>query len=177
MKIRNTPYAIESQGRAFEGHQNNLGGKACDPLERDEELELAKRAKAGDRQAADKIVASHQRLVTLLANKYGGYGLPIMDLIQEGNMGLLRALEKFDPEKVNRFITYAAWWIKAYIMYYIVKNVSLTSGMTTRRLRKLFWGGNRAIAAFEEKHKRKPTPEELAQLLGVSFEDVECWQG
>jgi RNA polymerase sigma-32 factor len=95
-------------------------------LERQEEYMLAKRWREhGDRDAAHKLVTSHLRLVAKIARDYRGYGLPISDAISEGNVGLMQAVERFEPEKGFRFATYAVWWIKAAIQEYILRSWSL----------------------------------------------------
>ena len=95
-------------------------------LERQEEYMLAKRWREhGDRDAAHKLVTSHLRLVTKIARDYRGYGLPISEAISEGNVGLMQAVERFEPEKGFRFATYAVWWIKAAIQEYILRSWSL----------------------------------------------------
>src|ERR1700693_4433585 len=101
-------------------------------LERREEYVLAKRWREhGDRDAAGKLVTSHLRLVTRIARDYRGYGLPISEVISEGNVGLMQAVERFEPEKGFRFATYAVWWIKAAIQEYILRSWSLVKLGTT----------------------------------------------
>ena len=95
-------------------------------LEPHEEYMLAKRWREhGDRDAAHKLVTSHLRLVTKIATRYRGYGLPISDVISEGNVGLMQAVKRFEPEKGFRLATYAMWWIKAAIQEYILRSLSL----------------------------------------------------
>ena len=101
-------------------------------LERQEEYLLAKRWREhGDRDAAHKLITSHLRLVTKIARTYRGYGLPISEAISEGNVGLMQAVERFEPEKGFRFATYAVWWIKAAIQEYILRSWSLVKMGTT----------------------------------------------
>ena len=95
-------------------------------LEREQEFELAKRWREhGDRDAANQLVTSHLRLVVKIAMGYRGYGLPVSEIISEGNVGLMHALNRFEPEKGFRFTTYAMWWIKASIQDYILRSWSL----------------------------------------------------
>jgi RNA polymerase sigma-32 factor len=109
-------------------------------LEPDEEYELAKKwFEKQDLNAAKKLITSHLRLVAKIANGYRGYGLPMADLISEGNVGILQALKKFDPEKGFRFSTYAVWWIKASIQEYVLKSWSLVKVGTTASQKKLFF--------------------------------------
>ncbi len=109
-------------------------------LEPDEEYELAKKwFEKQDINAAKKLITSHLRLVAKIANGYRGYGLPMADLISEGNVGILHAMKKFDPEKGFRFSTYAMWWIKAAIQEYVLKSWSLVKVGTTISQKKLFF--------------------------------------
>lgn len=106
----------------------------------EEEFEYGVRfAENGDREAARMLVQSHLRLVVKIANKFKNYGLPIVDLVSEGNLGLLQAVRKFDPHKGFRFATYAMWWIKAYIQEYILRSWSLVKIGTTVAQKKLFF--------------------------------------
>src|ERR1700680_4840846 len=123
-------------------------------LERQEEYMLAKRWREhSDRDAAHKLVASHLRLVAKIAMGYRGYGLPISEVISEGNIGLLQAVERFEPEKGFRLATYAVWWIKAAIQEYILRSWSLVKIGTTANQKKLFFNLRKAksrISALEE---------------------------
>src|SRR5258708_5996451 len=114
-------------------------------LERQEEYMLAKRwREAGDRDAAHKLVTSHLRLVTKMARKYRGYGLPISEAISDGNVGLMQAVERFEPEKGFRFATYAVWRIKAAIQEYILRSRSLVKMGTTANQKKVFFNLRKA---------------------------------
>src|ERR1700731_3519911 len=109
-------------------------------LERQEEYLLDKRWREhGDHEAAHKLVNSHLRLVARIARGYRGYGLPISDLISEGNVGLMRAIERFEPKKGFRLATYAVWWIRASIREYILRSWSLVKMATTANRKKLFF--------------------------------------
>src|SRR6202521_6338789 len=109
-------------------------------LQRQEEYLLAKRWREhGDRDAAHQLVTSHLRLVTKIARGYRGYDLPISEVISEGNIGLLQAVERFEPEKGFRLTTYATWWIKASIQEYILRSWSLVKMGTTANQKKLFF--------------------------------------
>ena len=122
-------------------------------LERDQEYELAKRWREhGDRDAANQLVTSHLRLAVKIAMGYRGYGLPISEIISEGNVGLMQALNRFEPEKGFRFATYAMWWIRASIQDYILRSWSLVKIGTTANQKKLFFklrSAKSKIAAFE----------------------------
>lgn len=109
-------------------------------LSEEEEYEYATRLKEnGDREAAQILVQSHLRLVVKMAGKYRNYGLPVADLISEGNVGLIRAVKKFDPDKGFRFSTYAMWWIRANIQEYILRSWSLVKIGTNKAQKKLFF--------------------------------------
>ena len=109
-------------------------------LTREDEYELAKKYKTdGDVDSARKLVTSNLRFVVRIANEYKNYGFNIMDLIQEGNVGLMQAVKGFDPTKGYRLISYAVWWIRAYIQNYVIKSWSLVKVGTTQSQRKLFY--------------------------------------
>jgi RNA polymerase sigma-32 factor len=145
-------------------------------LERQEEYMLAKRWREhGDRDAAHKLVTSHLRLVTKIARDYRGYGLPISEAISEGNVGLMQAVERFEPEKGFRFATYAVWWIKAAIQEYILRSWSLVKMGTTANQKKLFFNLRKAkskISALDEGDMRPDQVKLIAKRLGVTEQDV-----
>src|ERR1700730_17715417 len=123
-------------------------------LELQEKDMLSKRWREhGDRDAAHKLITSHLQLVTKIARDYRGYGLPISEAISEGNVGLMQAVERFEPEKGFRFATYAVWWIKAAIQEYILRSWSLVKMGTTANQKKVFFNLRKAksrISALEE---------------------------
>jgi len=145
-------------------------------LERQEEYNLAKRWREhGDHQAAHKLVTSHLRLVTKIARDYRGYGLPISEVISEGNIGLLQAVERFEPEKGFRLATYAMWWIKAAIQEHILRSWSLVKLGTTANQKKLFFNLRKAkskISALDEGDMRPDQVKLIAKRLGVTETDV-----
>src|SRR5437016_1713403 len=145
-------------------------------LERQEEYMLAKRWREhGDRDAAHKLVTSHLRLVTKIARDYRGYGLPISEAISEGNVGLMQAVERFEPEKGFRLATYAVWWIKAAIQEYILRSWSLVKMGTTVNQKKVFFNLRKAkskISALEEGDLRPDQVKLIAKRLGVTEQDV-----
>ena len=145
-------------------------------LERQEEYMLAKRWREhGDRSAAHKLVTSHLRLVTKIARDYRGYGLPISEVISEGNVGLMQAVKRFEPEKGFRLATYAMWWIKAAIQEYILRSWSLVKMGTTANQKKLFFNLRKAkskISALEEGDLRPDQVKLIAKRLGVTEQDV-----
>jgi RNA polymerase sigma-32 factor len=142
----------------------------------EEESLLAKRWREhGDADAAHKLVTSHLRLVVKIAVGYRGYGLPISELISEGNLGLMQAAKRFDPEQGFRFATYAMWWIKAAIHEYILRSWSLVKMGTTANQKKLFFNLRKAknrIAALEEGDMHPDQVKLIAQRLGVTEQDV-----
>ncbi|MET0536802.1 MAG: RNA polymerase sigma factor RpoH [Xanthobacteraceae bacterium] len=145
-------------------------------LQPDEESVLAKRwRKHGDSTAAHKLVTSHLRLVAKIAVGYRGYGLPMSELISEGNLGLMQAVKRFDSEKGFRFSTYAIWWIKAAIHEYILRSWSLVRMGTTANQKKLFFNLRKAksrIAALEDGDLRPDQVTLIASRLRVSEQDV-----
>ncbi|MFC0634901.1 RNA polymerase sigma factor RpoH [Brevundimonas balnearis] len=145
-------------------------------LSKDEEFMLAKRwSEHQDPEAAHKLVTSHLRLVAKIAMGYRGYGLPIGEVISEGNVGLMQAVKKFDPDKGFRLATYAMWWIRASIQEYILRSWSLVKMGTTAAQKKLFFNLRKAksqISAFEEGDLRPENVEAIASKLGVTQQDV-----
>jgi RNA polymerase sigma-32 factor len=145
-------------------------------LERQEEYMLAKRWREhGDRGAAHKLVTSHLRLVTKIARDYRGYGLPISEAISEGNVGLMQAVERFEPEKGFRLATYAMWWIKAAIQEYILRSWSLVKMGTTANQRKLFFNLRKAqskISILDDGDMRLDQVKIIARRIGVTETDV-----
>jgi RNA polymerase sigma-32 factor len=141
-------------------------------LDPQEEYMLAKRwREAGDRDAAHRLIISHLRLVAKIARGYGGYGLPIADLISEGHVGLMQAVERFEPERGFRFSTYAVWWIKAAIQEFILRSWSLVKMGTTASHRKLFFNLRKVksrISALDEGDMRPDQVELIAKRLGVT---------
>src|SRR6516225_8349931 len=145
-------------------------------LEPQDEFMLAKRWREhGDRDAAHKLVNSHLRLVAKIATGYRGYGLPISEVISEGNVGLMQAVKRFEPEKGFRLATYAMWWIKAAIQEYILRSWSLVKMGTTANQKKLFFNLRKAksrISALDEGDMRPDQVKLIAKRLGVTEQDV-----
>jgi RNA polymerase sigma-32 factor len=129
----------------------------------------------GDREAAHQLVTSHLRLVAKIAMGYRGYGLPISEVISEGNVGLMQAVKRFEPEKGFRLATYAMWWIKAAIQEYILRSWSLVKMGTTANQKKLFFNLRKAkskISALEEGDMHPDQVKLIAKRLGVTEQDV-----
>src|SRR5512142_307460 len=145
-------------------------------LAKDEEFMLAKRwQEHQDPEAAHRLVTSHLRLVAKIAMGYRGYGLPIGEVISEGNVGLMQAVKKFDPDKGFRLATYAMWWIRAAIQEYILRSWSLVKMGTTAAQKKLFFNLRKAkseISALEEGDLHPDQVHQIATKLGVLDEEV-----
>lgn len=145
-------------------------------LEPNEEYMLAKRwQEHEDSDAAEKLVTSHLRLVARIAMGYRGYGLPIGEVISEGNVGLMQAVKRFEPDKGFRLATYAMWWIRASIQEYILRSWSLVKMGTTAAQKKLFFNLRRAksqLQALEDGDMKPETVKKIATKLGVSEGDV-----
>ncbi len=145
-------------------------------LEPQEEYMLAKRWREHeDPEAAHKLVTSHLRLVAKIAMGYRGYGLPIGEVISEGNVGLMQAVKRFEPERGFRLATYAMWWIRASIQEYILRSWSLVKMGTTASQKKLFFNLRKAksqISALDEGDLRPDQVDTIAHRLGVSKQDV-----
>jgi RNA polymerase sigma-32 factor len=145
-------------------------------LEPQEEYMLAKSWREhGDRDAAHRLVTSHLRLVARIAMGYRGYGLPVGEVISEGNVGLMQAVKRFDPDKGFRLATYAMWWIRAAIQEYILRSWSLVKMGTTAAQKKLFFNLRKIkgqLKALEEGDLRPDQVKQIATRLGVTEEDV-----
>ncbi|MEJ1160951.1 RNA polymerase sigma factor RpoH [Prosthecomicrobium sp. N25] len=145
-------------------------------LEPQEEYMLAKRYREhADPEAARRLVTSHLRLVAKIAMGYRGYGLPISEVISEGNVGLMQAVKRFEPEKGFRLATYAMWWIKASIQEYILRSWSLVKMGTTANQKRLFFNLRKIkgqIQALDEGDLKPDQVKQIATKLGVSEEEV-----
>jgi RNA polymerase sigma-32 factor len=145
-------------------------------LGQDEEYMLAKRWREhGDPEAAQRLVTSHLRLVAKIAMGYRGYGLPLADLIAEGNLGMMQAVKRYDPERGFRLATYAMWWIRASIQEYILHSWSLVKLGTTAAQKKLFFNLRRIKGRIQAVEDGDLTPENVAKIaneLEVSEADV-----
>ena len=146
-------------------------------LDRDEEHDLAIRWRTGDdRDARNRIATAHMRLVISMASRFRGFGLPLGDLVQEGNVGLLEAAARFEPERNVRFSTYASWWIRAAMQDYILRNWSIVRGGTSSAQKALFFNLRRLrarIARGDRELTSRAVHEEIAAAIGVSVADVQ----
>ena len=145
-------------------------------LDAEEEYMLAKNwRERGNLKSAHKLVTSHLRLVAKIAMGYRGYGLPVSELISEGNIGLMQAVKKFDPDKGFRLATYAMWWIKAGIQEYVLRSWSMVKMGTTAAQKKLFFNLNKLkkqIAPTQEGDLKEDQVKEISDRLGVKSEEV-----
>jgi RNA polymerase sigma-32 factor len=142
-------------------------------LTAEEEFELAVRFKKyNDMDAAEKLVVSNLRFVVKVAHEYRNYGMKLADLVQEGNIGLMHAVKKFDPYKGYRLISYAVWWIRAYIQNYLIKTWSLVKIGTTQAQRKLFFKMSQARKRLEDISEKHAEFAEIAESLGVKAQEI-----
>ena len=145
-------------------------------LDADREQKLARRWRDhGDVEARDQLIGSHLRLVMKMARGMGGYGLPLNDLIAEGNLGLIEAANRFDPDRQVRFATYAIWWIRAALHAYVMRNASIVRIGTTAAQKRLFFNLRRAKAELGELgggDLSSDSAEAIAERLGVSVDEV-----
>jgi len=151
-------------------------------LEKDHELDLARRWRdEGDEKALHELVSSYTRLVISLASRFRNYGLPMGDLIQEGNIGLMQAANRFDPDREVRFSTYASWWIRSSIQDYVLRNWSIVRTGTTAAHKSLFFNMRRLRAKIEARNESAELNDddrmEIAEELGVRMEDVLAMEG
>ncbi|NIS61525.1 MAG: RNA polymerase sigma factor RpoH [Proteobacteria bacterium] len=139
-----------------------------------EEFELALRYREkGDTEAAHKLITSNLRFVVKIALEYKNYGLKLLDLIQEGNIGLMMAVKKFDPRRGYRFISYAVWWIRAYIQNFIIKSWSIVKIGTTQAQKKLFYKLGKVRRLLEAPQGDRPQSyKDIAEDLGVKEEEI-----
>ena len=149
-------------------------------LSRDHEFELARRWREGDDETAlHKLILSYTRLVVAIASRFRNYGLPLGELVQEGNVGLLQAAARFDPERQIRFSTYAAWWIRSAMQDYILRNWSIVRIGTTAAQKSLFFNLRRLRARIEKTSGGPVSAEaraEIAQSLDVPIAEVEAME-
>ena len=172
--MANTMPTISSSANGMQRYMEEI--RKFPMLQPDEEYMLAKRyAEHDDTGAAHKMVTSHLRLVAKIAMGYRGYGLPMSEVISEGNVGLMQAVKKFDPERGFRLATYAMWWIKASIQEYVLRSWSLVKMGTTANQKRLFFNLRKLkgkMKALEDGELKHDHVEKIASTLGVSEEEV-----
>ncbi|MEW5848544.1 MAG: RNA polymerase factor sigma-32 [Myxococcota bacterium] len=167
---------VSQEGAALERYMAEV--KRIPMLSREEEDALARRYRdEGDVQAAHKLVTANLRFVVKIAYQFRSYGMRMLDLIQEGNMGLMRAVQKFNPDRGYRLISYAVWWIRAFLQAYILRSYSMVKLGTTQAQRKLFFRLRSARAKLEaeaggEELSPEQRVERLSEELGVQDSDV-----
>ena len=166
-------FGIEKYNGLLSGESYLREIKQFPLLTPEEEFKLAARyRKYNDREAAEELVTSNLRFVVKVAFEYKTYGIKLLDLIQEGNIGLIMAVKKFDPYKGYRFISYSVWWIRAYIQNFIVKSWSLVKIGTTQVQKKLFYKIGKVRKALEAEGESEAKYEHLASALDVSKADI-----
>lgn len=163
---------IESDSKTIKIYLREIG--QTDLITPQKEIELAARIKKGDAKARAHMIEANLRLVVKIANDYARYGLPLLDLISEGNIGLMKAVERFDPKKGGKLSTYAAWWIKQAIKRALA-NQSKTIRLPAHLVDKIA-KMRRAEHHLQEKLGREPEPYEIAHELGVEVSTITHWQ-
>ena len=139
-------------------------------LTKEEEIDLATKARNGDKKAKDKLIISNLRFVITVAKKYQNNGLPLADLINEGNIGLIRAAELFDPNKGFKFISYAVWWIRQAIVK-AIQNTNRTIRIPSTQY-SILYNINKEISNFYQKNERQPSAEELSIIMNIPEEQI-----
>lgn len=172
--LTTTKTSLKSKENGFINYLNKI--QKFPMLTKEEEFKYGVRfAEQGDKEAGKILVQSHLRLVAKMASKFRRYGLPIIDLVSEGNIGLMQALKKFNPRKGFRFSTYAMWWIRAYIQDYILRSWSLVKIGTTVAQKKLFFNLHKIkkrINAVSDKSLNPDQVKEISDNLGVPQKEV-----
>lgn len=161
----------QSEGSSLSSYLSDI--KKIPTLGDDEEFELASQWKEkGDKRALNKIVGSHLKLVLKIAKGYSGYGLPLSDLIAEGNLGIMHAVQHFDPSIGYRFSTYAAWWIKAKIQEFVYNSWSIVRLSSTKNNRKAFFGLRKLKNSLGIQNSSDSDVQTIADKMGVTKEDI-----
>jgi RNA polymerase primary sigma factor len=167
--LRLTNQITPRDSESVEKYLSEIGKN--DTLSSEQEAQLARRIKQGDLDALETLVNANLRFVVCVAKQYQNQGLPLSDLINEGNLGLIRAAKKFDESKGFKFISYAVWWIRQSIMQAIIEQ----SRIIRVPINKVgtFTKISKAFQSFEQEYQREPSVDELAEQVGVSREDVD----
>ncbi|MFW5921433.1 MAG: sigma-70 family RNA polymerase sigma factor [Polyangiales bacterium] len=146
-------------------------------LDPETERKLVRQVRRGSQAARHRLVEAHMRLVMAVARRYARRGVAFDDLVSEGALGLMEAVQRFDPTRGTRFGTYAAWWVHAYVRRYAYANRRIVGVPATRNARKVVWALRRARAEIQQKTGRDATRDELAEALGVGPADIEMVEG
>lgn len=172
-QLKITKSITNRESQSLEKYLQEIG--KVDLLTPEEEVDLAKKIKEGDREALEKLTQSNLRFVVSVAKQYQNQGLSLSDLINEGNLGLIKAAQRFDETRGFKFISYAVWWIRQSILQALAEQSRIVRLPLNKvgSLNKI----NRAFAALEQQFEREPTPEEIATLLELPVEEIETTLG
>jgi RNA polymerase primary sigma factor len=172
-QLKITKSITNRESQSLEKYLQEIG--RVDLLTPEEEVDLAKKIKEGDKDALEKLTQSNLRFVVSVAKQYQNQGLSLSDLINEGNLGLIKAAQRFDETRGFKFISYAVWWIRQSILQALAEQSRIVRLPLNKvgSLNKI----NRAFAALEQKFEREPTPEEIATLLELPVEEIETTLG
>lgn len=172
-QLKITKSITNRESQSLEKYLQEIG--KVDLLTPEEEVDLAKRIKEGDKEALEKLTQSNLRFVVSVAKQYQNQGLSLSDLINEGNLGLIKAAQRFDETRGFKFISYAVWWIRQSILQALAEQSRIVRLPLNKvgSLNKI----NRAFAQLEQEFEREPTPEEIAKTLEISVEEIETTLG
>ncbi len=172
-QLKITKSITNRESQSLEKYLQEIG--KVDLLTPEEEVDLAKKIKEGDKEALEKLTQSNLRFVVSVAKQYQNQGLSLSDLINEGNLGLIKAAQRFDETRGFKFISYAVWWIRQSILQALAEQSRIVRLPLNKvgSLNKI----NRAFAALEQEFEREPTPEEIANLLELPVEEIETTLG
>ncbi len=172
-QLKITKSITNRESQSLEKYLQEIG--KVDLLTPEEEVDLAKRIKEGDKEALEKLTKANLRFVVSVAKQYQNQGLSLSDLINEGNLGLIKAAQRFDETRGFKFISYAVWWIRQSILQALAEQSRIVRLPLNKvgSLNKI----NRAFAALEQEFEREPTTEEIAKLLELSVEEIETTLG
>lgn len=172
-QLKITKSITNRESQSLEKYLQEIG--KVDLLTPEEEVDLAKRIKEGDKEALEKLTKANLRFVVSVAKQYQNQGLSLSDLINEGNLGLIKAAQRFDETRGFKFISYAVWWIRQSILQALAEQSRIVRLPLNKvgSLNKI----NRAFAALEQEFEREPTTEEIAKLLEISVEEIETTLG
>ena len=172
-QLKITKSITNRETASLDKYLQDIGKEAL--ITAEEEVELARKIRAGDQKALDKLCRANLRFVVSVAKQYQNQGLSLPDLINEGNLGLVKAAQKFDETRGFKFISYAVWWIRQSIIQALAEHSRLVRLPLNKvgSLTKI----NKAFSDLEQKYQREPTPDELAEMLEITVEEVEATLG